>query len=53
MLCLYRGRDHQDSDYFVFDWFLEKKKDFAVVHGFLSERARYLREGISLYSGTT
>lgn len=31
--------------------FLERKKHFAIVHGFLNERARYLRDRI--YSDIT
>lgn len=55
VLCLYRGGDHENFDSFLclFELFLERKKHFAVVHGFLNERARYLREGISLCSGAT
>lgn len=50
VLCLYRGRDYEDfnSILCLFEPFLERKKDFAIVHSFLNER-----EGISLYSGTT
>jgi len=51
VLCFYRGGDHQDfsSILCVFELFLERKKCIAIVLGLLNERARYLREGISLY----
>lgn len=55
VLCPYRGGDHEDFNSILhsFELSLKRKKNFATVHGFLKERARYLREGISLCSGTT
>lgn len=55
VLCFYEGGDHEDftSILHVFELFLERKKHFAISYGFLNERAGYIREGISLYSGTT
>lgn len=55
VLCLYRGGDHEDFKAILclFELLLERKKYTAIFRGLLNERAGCLREGISLYSGTT